>query len=329
MAGEGNWQNECRDERGRWTSGSGCAVYGSKTLALAEGVKAALSGLPMAAHNRLDVMVASFDRGFLGEIAAAIGSPDAAATASGKADGASVLADTLNQVSINRKGSFGQANPSMIAALREVAARLQPGESSQTRDAAVSQLQDMFNRHESVDQLGQAMREVEKVKQANIAELARVLQNEAGSYKDQPIMEAVGHTVLNRMQRNGTALVTDVSGQYSIKQKPPAIETRRLATRLINGELTDTTDGATHFYQPSEMAHPTPVPTDGKGGYQAASPPRGYEYVPGVTVKGQDDKQPAFSVRPDWADGMRQVHVKGIPDSLAKFFIAPGSQHVR
>ena len=322
MAGENNWQNESRDERGRWTSGSDCAVGISTASSLADGVKAALSGLPMAAHDRLDAMAAAFDRGFLGDVAAA--------TPAGKADGASVLADMLNQVSINGKGGFGQANPNTIAALRDISAGLQPAQSAQTRSSAVAQLQDMLHRPEMADQLRQAMQEVEKVKQANIAELARVLENEAGSRKDQPIMEAVGHTVLNRMQRNGTALVKDVTRQYSLRQKPPAPETRSLAIKLINGELPDTTGGATHFYQPVEMVHPTPAPSDGKGGYLTDSPPKGYEYVPGVTVKdSKRDDVPAFSVRPDWAIGMQQVPVKGIPDSLAKFFIAPGSRHVR
>jgi hypothetical protein len=211
-----------------------------------------------------------------------------------------------------------------------VASGLQPGQSVQTRDAAVAKLRDMLDHPEMANQLGQAMQEVEKVKQANVTELARVLQNEAGSREDQPIMEAVGHTVLNRMQRNETALVTDVSGRYSRGQKPPKPETRNLAIKLLNGQLPDNTGGATHFYQPMEMAHPTPVPKDGKGQYQTTNPPQGYEYVPEVTVKDANKKDvPAFSVRPTWVDGMRQVPVKGIPDSLAKFFVAPGSRHVR
>ena len=140
----------------------------------------------------------------------------------------------------------------------------------------------------------------------------------------------MGHTVLNRMQRNETNLVADVSGRYSKGNRPTGLETRALAVRLLNGDLPDNTGGATHFYQPYAMAHPTPVPTDSKGQYLTGSPPKGYEYVPNVTVKNlEKQKMPAFSVRPDWADGMRQVAVTGINDSLAKFFIAPGSRHVR
>ena len=174
------------------------------------------------------------------------------------------------------------------------------------------------------------MQEVEAVKLGNIKELARVLENEAGSDTDRKIMEAVGHTVLNRMKRNETNLVTDVSGRYTHGKSPASPEARNLATKLLNGELPDNTGGATHFYQPYAMAHPNPVPQDDKGQYQTGSPPKGYEYVPGVTVKNAKGADvPAFSVRPDWADGMRQVQVKGISDKLAKFFIAPGSRHVR
>jgi hypothetical protein len=103
-----------------------------------------------------------------------------------------------------------------------------------------------------------------------------------------------------------------------------------LAIRLLNGELPDNTGGATHFYQPSEMKHPTPGPKDKNGNYATDKPPPGYEYVPGVTVRGTDnEKLPAFSVRPRWADGLRQTLVQGLPDSLIKLFIAPGSGHVR
>ena len=249
MAGQDNSQNEPRDERGRWTSGGGSAVDSSATSALRDGVNGALSGLPIAAHNRLDAALNRFDRNSLGDAAAAL--------PTGKADGAGLLADTLNQVSINGKGGFGHANPDMIAALREVATGLQPGQRTQTRSAAVAQLQDMLYRPEMADKLGQAMQEVEQDKQKNIKELARVLQNEAGSRIDQPIMEAVGHTVLNRMRRNETALVTDVSDRYSYGKNTPTPETRSLATRLLNGQLPDNTGGATHFYQPYAMATPT------------------------------------------------------------------------
>jgi hypothetical protein len=55
-----------------------------------------------------------------------------------------------------------------------------------------------------------------------------------------------------------------------------------------------------------------------------------YKYVPELTVKGVECKDiPAFSVRPDWADGIRQVAMKAIPDRSARFFIAPESRHVR
>ena len=172
--------------------------------------------------------------------------------------------------------------------------------------------------------------EIARTKQANITEMARVLENEAGSVKDRPIMEAVGHTVLNRMQRNETAIVSDVSGGYAHGRTAAAPETVDLAIRLLNGQLADNTGGATHFYQPYAMAHPMPAAKDGKGNYLTGTAPKDYEYVPGVTVPiKNEDPAPAFSFRPGWADGMQPLKVQGIPDSLAKFFLAPGSRHVR
>jgi hypothetical protein len=322
MAGGDNWQNEPRDERGRWTSSDDGAAANTTPLPPIDVVNTALSGQPLAAHDRLDATVTSFGRNFLSDVGAAL--------PTGKADGVGVLADTLNQVSINGKGSFGSANSDMIAGLRAVAAGLQTAQSTQTREAAATKLRDILNRPELADQLGQAMHEVELIKQTNIKELARVMENEAGSDTDKPIKEAFGHTVVNRMRRNETAQVPDVSGQYSHGQTPPSSETRNLAIKLLNGQLPDNTGGATHFYQPIEMAHPNPVPQDDKGQYQTGSAPKGYEYVPGVTVKDAKGSDVlAFSVRPDWANGMQQVPVKGVPDSLAKFFVAPGSRHVR
>ena len=322
MSGTDSWQNEARDERGRWTSGGSGASVNATPSSLINGVTSALSGQRVSTHDRLDAQVRAFDQKFLSDLGAAL--------PAGKADGIGVLADTLNQVSINPKGDFDRANPEMIASLRAIAVGLQAGKGTTASDVTVTKLRDILNRPEKADQLGQAMQDVEKVKQDNIKELSRVLENEAGSRTDQPVMEAVGHTVLNRMQRNETNLVTDVTGQYTHGKTAASPVARNLAIKLLNRELQDNTGGATQFYQPYAMAHPYPVPQDEKGQYQTGSPPKGYEYVPGVTVKNAKGADvPAFSVRPDWADGMRQVQVKGISDSLAKFFIAPGSRHVR
>jgi hypothetical protein len=321
MDGRDNWQNEPRDERGRWTT-SGAASSRGETQVFIDGVNAALSGQPIAVQDRLNAMLRRFDRNVLGDVGTAL--------AGGKADGAGVLADTLNQLSLYAKSGFSQSDPEMIAALRDIANGLRSNHDGQSRQAAVARLQDLLSRPELADRIAQTLQAVETVKLANIAELARVLQNEAGSTKDHPIMEAVGHTVLNRMQRNETNLVIDVSSQYSYGRNPTEPDTRTLATRLLNGQLPDNTGGATSFYQPYAMAHPNPVPRDENKKLLIESPPKGYEYVPGVTVKDANNKDvPAFSVRPTWADGMRQVRVLGIPDRLAKFFVAPGSRHVR
>jgi hypothetical protein len=321
MAGQDNWENEARDEKGRWTSGGG--GRGADYPALRDGVGAALAGMPMPVRDRLDVMAGRIDRDSRGDVGGALAAGE-------RANGASVLADTLTQVSMFGKGNFGQASPAVVAALRGIAVGLQAGHTAETRAVAVAQLQGLLGGRGTAGSLEVAMQEVQRVKQANIKELARVLQNEAESPTDQPIREAVGHTVLNRMQRNETNLVADVSGRYSKGTRPTGPETHALAIRLLNGDLPDNTGGATHFYQPYVMAHPTPVQTDKDGRYLTGNPPKGYEYVPGVVTKGVDRKGvPAFSVRPDWADGMQPKAVSGITDSLGKFFIAPGSRHVR
>ncbi len=102
-----------------------------------------------------------------------------------------------------------------------------------------------------------------------------------------------------------------------------------LGTMRINGQPPDITGGATHFYQPYAMKPPIPVPKGANGHYLSENAPRRYEYVPGVTVvMPGGEKVPAFTRRPPWADGMREVPVPGIPDRLGKFFVAPGAGHV-
>lgn len=322
MSRSENWRNEARDEKGRWISGDASGMDRNQASTVLDGVRSALSGLPLATHDGLDSIVSCFDNRLREEIAAAL--------PAGKADGTGVLADTLNQILLNPRGRFGRASPGTVLELRGIAIGLQPGQSPAVRSFAIGQLQDLLSRRDPAGMLGPAMREVEQIKLANIQELGRILENEAGSTKDQPIMEHVGHTVLNRMLRNETNMVTDVSGRYAHGRTSAHIETRGLAIQLLNGQLPDTTGGATHFYQPYAMKHSTPVPTDSQGRELIEKPPNGYESVSGVTIPGADDrKRSAFSVRPDWAQGMHQVSLPGIPDSLAKFFVAPGVGHVR
>ena len=103
MDGQHDVTNQPRDDHGRWTSGGESFAGGLTGAAMGSGVDAALAGLPIAAHDRLDAMIGQFDRRLLSEVARGL--------PRGKADGAGVLADTLNQVAINGNGKFGRARP--------------------------------------------------------------------------------------------------------------------------------------------------------------------------------------------------------------------------
>jgi hypothetical protein len=278
--------------------------------------------MPIATRDRLDNVVSHMDKQKRSDVLAGI--------AAGKPDGTGVLVDALNQVLINAKGQFGGASPAMTTELRNIATGLQPGQSSETQTAAIRNPQDLLSRRDPSEQLGHLIDAVQMNKLANLNEWARILENEAGSPTDQPIMEAVGHTVLNRMQRNETEKLSDVSKGYARGNNPAQPQTRVLAIQLLNGALPDPTGGATHFYQPAQMKPLMAVPQNARGQYQTDLPPQNYEYIPGVTLKLPDKKSaPAFSVAPPWAKDFSQTKVTGIPDSLAIFLIAPGSRHVR
>lgn len=310
---------EPRDERGRWTSGSDGATTAQ---ALREGVATALSGVGLAAHDRLDLIVSRFEQNFRGDVGGAL--------AAGKADGAGVLADVLNQLLLRTQTAMGHAPTGKVAELRGIAIGLQPGQSEGVRLAAVEQLREMLRQRDSVEQLGLTLEEVERVKLANISELARVLENEAGSDKDQPVMEAVGHTVLDRMLRNKTNHVVEVSGQYTRGRKLALPTARNLAIKLLNGVLTDITHGATHFYQPYAMTPLKAVPDNESKTPTTAKAPEGYEYVPGVVLKNSAGVNiPAFSRLPSGWNGLRQIILKYIPDSLGRFYIMEGNDRVR
>lgn len=254
----------------------------------------------------------------------------AASLVEGADDGVGLLADALAQLSLYRARKFGQATPKMVELLRGIGDGLRARPDRPERSAAITELRETMRQLGMAERIAGAVGAIELAKSANIDEMARILENEAGSYKDQPIIEKVGQTVLNRMRRNETADVMDLRRAYAGGQRAAAPATRNLATMLLNGQLPDTTDGATHFYQPYAMDKPVLVPKSKDGRYLTDTPPSGYEYVPEVTMKDRHrDDVPSFSRRPNWADGMRQVPMSGTPDSLAKFFVAPGNGHVQ
>ncbi len=110
----------------------------------------------------------------------------------------------------------------------------------------------------------------------NVVELASVIQTEAGGVPNDEAKIAVGFAVLNRMRRNHVASVHQVWGGFAHGKTPSSI-IYDLARRLLSGDLTDPTDGATHFYTPGAM------PKEGGEIPLGSNTVGGLETVPGVT----------------------------------------------
>ena len=131
--------------------------------------------------------------------------------------------------------------------------------------------------------IGGARAGVAKVDADNLNRMAGILQAEAGSDRDKPAMEGIGHTILNRMQRNGTALVADVAGGYA-RPKPPREDTVALARQVFDRTSVDPTGGATHFYSPQTMPKEGQQTRGDVGG--------GLEAVEGVTLEDGQTPRP-------------------------------------
>ena len=117
---------------------------------------------------------------------------------------------------------------------------------------------------------------------------------------------AVGSTVLDRMRRNGTDLVQNVSRGFSHNQvATPQI--RQLARDLLTGEVRDNTGGATNFYSPQGM------PRQGQptAGYDVGG---GLEETPGLNSP---------NYRPGWAATYEPRPVQGVRPRFLRFYEAP------
>ena len=141
----------------------------------------------------------------------------------------------------------------------------------------------------------------------NIHTLARILQSEAsvGNASEQT---AVGWTALNRMMRNRTERVSDIAGAYSTRQPPTAV-TLELAKSVLKGNISDPTDGATHFYSPRRM----PKEGQATAGFDVGG---GLELVPPLKEK---------NYRPSWAASFLPVIVSGTRPHVYKFHKATGT----
>ena len=123
---------------------------------------------------------------------------------------------------------------------------------------------------------------------------------------------SVGFTVLNRMGRNGTAQVKDVSSGYA-RNRPPRPWAIRLATTILRNELADPTNGATHFYSPQYM-------------------PKEGEMAGRADVGGgleQSGNLPKKHYRPGYAKAFSPVTVPHVRERHFRFYRAPGNGHVQ
>lgn len=163
---------------------------------------------------------------------------------------------------------------------------------------------------------------VDALRQANFLTLSGILHTEAKG-EDKSVMAAMGQTLLNRMTRNGTAAVADVKTAYGPPDRNPAQKALGVAKQLMDGELPDMTQGATHYYSPQNMPQEG-APANGLdvGG--------GLESVPGVDT-GKPLFTPKRNYRPKWAIDARftRIALPSVPEASAKFFRSEADGRVR
>lgn len=157
----------------------------------------------------------------------------------------------------------------------------------------------------------------------NVQRLGRVMESECGEqnkYCTPEAIQAVGSTVINRMDRAGTDDVSRVTGggSYALG-KAPTPGMMFTAMRLLGGQLTDNTGGATHFYSPMSM------PKEGADthGWDTAG---GLEQIPG----GDPTPHPR-NWSPGFANGPEAYPrniVPGVKDWNFKFYTQPGTGRV-
>ncbi len=141
----------------------------------------------------------------------------------------------------------------------------------------------------------------------NINELAKIITSEASVGNDIE-RTSVGFTVLNRMRRNGTIRVEDVSSGYVDNQTPPPWAVS-LATSILRNQLADPSNGATHFYSPRRM-------------------PKEGEKVRGADTGGgleQSGKLPKKNYRPAYTKRFSSVKIPNVHEENFSFWRAPGN----
>jgi hypothetical protein len=150
---------------------------------------------------------------------------------------------------------------------------------------------------------------------ANVQLLGRILTSECGEQGPHACtpqeIQAIGSTVINRMDDQDTDDVSDVAttkgvGQFAM-DKEPSQGMLFTAHRLLSGQLGDNTDGALNFYSPRSM----PLENQPKKGDTSG----GLEYVPGV-----GRKTTLQNYRPGWANELQQRTIPGVRDWYLKVY---------
>lgn len=157
----------------------------------------------------------------------------------------------------------------------------------------------------------------------NVQQLADIIHSEAGGLSIAP-QTAVGATVLNRMVRNGTNQVEDVRRGYAYNHPaPPNHLAPTIARALLDGQTSDPTKGATHFYTPRAM----PKKGENTGGADVGGK---LESVPGVVTRDKPPR-PIENYRPSFAGGksFNEIQVPNVQAKDFKFFRKAGDGPVR
>ncbi|WP_135825521.1 SH3 domain-containing protein [Halorussus ruber] len=137
---------------------------------------------------------------------------------------------------------------------------------------------------------------------SNQWELAKVVMSEA-SVGNTTERRAVGYTVLNRMERNGTTEVSDEWDAYAHNQDPTD-EIYDLAGAILTCSEPDPSCGATHFYSPRSM----PKEGDDTTGCACGG---GLEWTPGLDER---------NYCPSWSETMCRSYVVDARQAYYKFY---------
>ena len=144
----------------------------------------------------------------------------------------------------------------------------------------------------------------------NIQLLGRVLSSECQGVCHPEEIQAVGSTLVNRMNRAKTDDVADVTHGYALN-KDPTPGMMFTAMRLLSGQLPDNTGGATNFYSPQSM------PVVGAD-------------VRGMDISGGPEQIPGHPATwtPGFAKSFPQTTVPGVRDWIVKLYTQPGNGRV-